>query len=68
MAEALSSCNTFVLENKWISHDLKSVAFTQLLSKAETIFKNCSKKDGGGGDKGGKFKKGKKPDGNKNMN
>ena len=65
MAEALISCNTLVLEKKWITHGPKSVAFAQLLSKTEIIFKNYSKKDGGSGSKGGKFNKGKKPDGNK---
>ena len=65
MAEALSSHNRLILENYWITHEPKSVAFTQILSKDETIFKNHSKKYGGGGGKGGEFKKGKKPDVNK---
>ena len=65
MAEALSSYNTLVLENKWITQDPKSVAFTQLLSKAETIFKNYSPTDGKGGKKGGRIKKVKKPKGDK---
>ena len=65
MDEALSSHNTLVLENKRITQDPKSVAFAQLLSKAETIFKDYSSKDGGGSGKGGKLKKGKKPEGNK---
>ena len=65
MAEAFSSYNTLVLENKWITHDPKSVAFTQLLSKAETILKKYNRKDGRGGGKGGRFKKGKKPEGDK---
>ena len=64
MAEDFSSHNTLALENKWIAHDPKSVAFIQSLSKAETIFKNHSKEDDRGGDKGGKFKKGKKSEGN----
>ena len=49
MAEALSSCNILVLKKNWITQDPKSVAFTQLLSKAETIFQNHSSKDDKGG-------------------
>ena len=65
MAEALSSCNTLVIENKCLPRDPKSVAFTQLLSKAEAIFKNCSPTDGKGSNKGGGNNKGEKPKGSK---
>ena len=65
MAEALSSDNTLVLENKQIIQDPKSVSFTQLLSKTETIFKKCSPKDGKGGKKGGGIKERKNSDGDK---
>ena len=48
MDETLSSYSMLFLENKWINHDPNSVAFIQLLSKAKTIFKNCSKEEGRG--------------------
>ena len=37
MAEALSSYDMLVLEKKWITQDLKSVAFTSFVSKASSI-------------------------------
>ena len=49
MAEALSSHNSLFLENKWITHDPKHEDLTKLISRAETMFENCSQKCGGGG-------------------
>ena len=46
-------------------HDPKSLAFTQTFSKVETIFKNYGRKDDGGGNEGGRIKKGKKYEGDK---
>ena len=65
MAEALSSYHTLVLEKKWMTHEPKLVAFTELLSKFETIFKKYSRKDGGGGNKGDRIKKGENSEGDK---
>ena len=43
MAEVLSSRDTLVLENKWITQDPKSFAFASFISKESTLLDNLDK-------------------------
>ena len=57
MAEALSSCDTLVLEKKWTTQDPKTVAFSSFASIASALLNKHGNKGDGNNSKSNKPKK-----------